>query len=111
MNEISFGGYFGKVNLKEIARELYLDSFIISYFKILPTDRRYKLLTQTQKELLYYMVSLSPTELDMKRVGDNILKKDSMEFKDSDVKALKGLGLDSIDIKKEIGNIIDGEFK
>ena len=109
------GGPFGKENLsndglKDIAKTLYVDSFIISYFKVLPTEERYQSLTQTQKLLIYFMTMFAPNGDDMKRMAIEDYKKENLKFGDADKDMLKKLGLNEVDINKEISEMV-GSFK
>lgn len=49
-----------------ISRVLLLDSFIIDYFRVLPTDEKFQNLTVDAKELIVMMVSEQPTSDELR---------------------------------------------
>jgi hypothetical protein len=81
-----------------LAKEVSLDLWVIHHFRILPTDERYKRLTDNQKVLLFYgWVDLPSTdEIRMsqsRRAGDPVIGEE-------DTKIFKNLGYTPAQIRK-----------
>ena len=75
----------------------------------MPTDERFKKLSDIQKLLIYYMVAFAPTSDETRKHGLSILRKEQLEFGKEEKKILDSLGIDAKDIKKEIDKV-SGEF-
>lgn len=54
---------------------LAADWFIMFYFRVLPTDERYRAMSVIQKEYLFKMYMDSPTVENFKEAVDNVTKK------------------------------------
>lgn len=59
-----------RADLKTIAKDESLDLWIMHHFKVLPTDDRYKKLTENQKTLLFYGWTELPSSEQIKRFHD-----------------------------------------
>ena len=57
-------------DLEELAREESLDLWVCHHFRVLPTDDRYKRLTNNQKVLLFFGWKTLPSSEQIKRFFD-----------------------------------------
>jgi len=85
------------VEPKAIARAVSLDLWVCHHFRVLPTEERYKRLTENQKYLLYIGWLELPSSEQMKlwhdkKAGDPIIT-------DEDAKNFKNLGYTKDQIK------------
>lgn len=95
MKKIS-GGDFGKINLEKVSKELdIIDRWVMNYYKILPTDMRYKKLSEEVKEILFYSFVHTPTEsTELLEVKENLRKRDVPEPDESVYGAAEDMGID-----------------
>ena len=92
----SSGGVFGKINLENLAKNLnFFDRWVLSHYKYLPTDNRYRELSDETKELLFYIYIHTPTDTDcLQQIKDDFNDRDNIAPSDSDKKAAEALGID-----------------
>ncbi len=86
--EASFKNELEGTDLKEIIRESFLDVWICNHFKVLPTEHRFKELSEIQKHLLLVGYLESPTSEEMHAAyqqqdaaGATITEEDEKDFK------------------------------
>jgi hypothetical protein len=87
--------------------DLQLNLWVINHFKVLPTDDRFKRLTQNQKSLLLQGYLESPDSSSLKLYFLEEQKKD-ISFSEDEEKALLDSGYDTKQlekIKKEIAKL------
>ena len=81
--------------------ELRLNTWIIHHFKVLPTDKRYKTLTQNQKYLILMSYLYAPTSEEMRL---SVLKAEyeakQRSFTDEEKEALIREGFKVEDLEK-----------
>lgn len=81
--------------MDETAKEIdFLDRFVITYFKVLPTDKRFKDLTEDTKELLFFIFVNTPTGSEhLALLKEDILRR-SLQIDDSVIEIAEKMGID-----------------
>ena len=93
---------------KETAREESLDLWICHHFRVLPTDKRFKRLTENQKTLLFHGWTELPSSEQIKRFYDK--KSGDPVIDDTAEKNFKKLGYSSKQIQKMKGELEKAGF-
>jgi len=88
----SFRNELEATNLKDAVRDesVRLDLWVINHFRVLPTDDRFKRLTENQKNLLFIGWLENPSSEQLKEWYDR--KEDTPVITDEDAKNFEELG-------------------
>lgn len=101
------GGNFGKVNLQELAKLKFIDSWLISYFRKLPEE--FEDWSIEKKYLVYEMANQNPSAEDIRAYYSEEQRKDSIKVKDTDfIKSAKeefGIDLEEFNQAVEAGDL------
>jgi hypothetical protein len=87
-----------KANYRTLAKENKLDLWICLYFKVLPTELKYKQLSEEQKTLLFVGFMELPTSEQLKLNYSDERQRNIMT--DDDKEAFKRLGYSKEKIRK-----------
>ena len=83
---------------KEVIKEVNLDLWICHHFRVLPTEERFKQLTENQKHLLYFSWLELPSSDQIKMWHDK--KAGEPIVTESDAKDFEKLGYTKAQIKR-----------